>query len=119
MDQTTKDKLATNVSNSWKMASVQATAVLSIFWGAYAAMPPEMQQTLLTHLPVPPWALGIISWAITYVARVWPQKSITPDVAAAKSTDAVDPDHPDMNISLVSKPMPLGSANPPTDPPKV
>lgn len=88
MDDSTKAKLATNISNSWKMASNVWYGVVGALAVAYTQMPPEMQQSILGHIPVPPWALPVITYLIGYALRVMPQKAITPTVAAAKSADA-------------------------------
>lgn len=85
MEQEAKDKLAINVANSWKMASNWVMGVAGIAFGYYLSMPQVDQQKLVAHLPIDPYWFPIIASAIGYAARVWPQKSITPFVAAAKS----------------------------------
>lgn len=90
MDQTTKDKLDTNVSNAFKMASNYVMAGAGGLFAIWLALPVDMQQTLIQHLPVPPWTLPILTAVIGIVARLWPQKSITPEIALAKS-DSPDP----------------------------
>lgn len=85
MDAVTKDKLATNIGASYKMATIWAAGMLSAAGVGLLAMPEGMRTTLLSHLPVPAWALPIVSWAVVYIARVWPQYNITPAEAAAKS----------------------------------
>lgn len=91
MDQTTKEKLAINFANSWKMASNWVMGAAGTAFAIYLAMPAAQQQTLLEHLPVPPWLLPILATVVGIVARLVPQKSITPTVAAAKSEDAPEP----------------------------
>jgi len=94
MDQTTKDKLAVNVTNSWKMASNYVMAIAGALFAIYLALPLDQQQTLVAHLPVPAWALPIAGSVVGIVARLWPQKSITADVAAAKSDTPPKDDTP-------------------------
>lgn len=101
MDPTTKDKLATNVANSWKMASNYVMAAAGVAFTIYLALPPEQQQTLIQHLPVPPWVLPIVASVIGIVARLWPQKSITPAIAEAKSAA------PAVDVALPTAPTPL------------
>ena len=91
MDATTKDKLAINLANSYKMASNWVMAAAGIVFTIYLALPLDQQQTLLQHLPVPPWLLPIAASIAGIVARLIPQKSITPAVAAAKSDAAPQP----------------------------
>ena len=91
MDEIIKDKLAINVANSWKMASNWIMSAAGIMFAIYLALPLDQQAALVAHLPVPPWVLPIVTSVIGIVARLWPQKSITPDVAAAKSDDAPQP----------------------------
>ena len=91
MDDTTKDKLTINLANSYKMASNWWFTVLGAMGVIWVNLPVEQQQALLAHLPVPGWVLPIAATVIGIVARVWPQKSITPEVAAAKSMDAPEP----------------------------
>lgn len=91
MDDVTKDKLAVNAANSWKMASNWVMSAAGAAFAIYLALPADQAQALIDHLPVPPWVLPIVATVIGIVARLWPQKSITPEVAAAKSTDAAQP----------------------------
>lgn len=91
MDDTKIDKLAINVANSWKMASNWVMAAAGTVFAIYLALPIDQQQTLIQHLPVPPWLLPILASVGGIVARLLPQKSITPAVAAAKSEDAPQP----------------------------
>lgn len=85
MDETAKAKLALNAANAWKMWSNWVMGVASTAWTIYLAMPKEYQDTLISHLPVPPWTIPLITLAIGIVARIWPQGNISPAVAAAKS----------------------------------
>lgn len=78
MEDQTKEKLAANVSNSYKMASNWAIAATGALFTIYLALPVEQQQALVQHLPVPPWVLPIVTSVIGIVARLWPQKSLTP-----------------------------------------
>lgn len=91
MEDATKQKLAVNVGSSWKMASNIASGIVAAIGTALLAMPEDMRTQLLSHIPAPAWALPVIGWVAIYVARVWPQKSLTPDEAAAKSADAPQP----------------------------
>lgn len=91
MDAITKEKLAINVENSWKMASNWVMGGAGIAFAIYLQLPFEQQQALLQHLPVPAWLLPIVASVVGIAARLMPQKSITPSVAAAKSADAPQP----------------------------
>lgn len=88
MEQLTKDKLAINVVNAWRMASNWVMASAGIVFAIYLQLPIDQQQAVVQHLPVPPWLLPILASLIGIAARLVPQKSITPAVAAAKSEDA-------------------------------
>lgn len=88
MDDATKDKLAINAANAWKMWSNWVMTASGIAFAIYLALPQDQQATLVQHMPVPAWLLPIIGSIIGIVARLWPQKSLTPPVAAAKSEDA-------------------------------
>lgn len=115
MDSTTKDKLAINVANSWKMASNWVMGAAGIAFTIYLALPPLQQQTLLDHLPVPAWLLPILASIVGIVARLWPQKSITPAVAAAKSQDAPQAPAGPVDSSgfpIATGPAPLPSIDP-------
>lgn len=87
MDQATKDKLAINVSNSWKMWSNHVMVIAGAVFAIYLRLRPDQQQTLVDHLPVPPWLLPIVASVIGIAVRLWPQRSISAPVAAAKSAD--------------------------------
>ena len=91
MDPVTKEKLAINASNAWKMWSNWIMAGAGIAFGIYLQLPPEQAQAILAHLPVPPWLIPIIASVVGIAARLWPQHSISPAVAAAKSEDAPQP----------------------------
>ena len=93
MDQTTKDKLWINVSNSLKMASNYVMAGAGAMFAIWLSLTTDMQQTVIQHLPVPPWLIPILTAVLGIVARLWPQKSITPEIAAAKS-DSTPPTPP-------------------------
>lgn len=92
MEQDTKDKLAANVANSWKMLSVQIATVVNSLFALYFFLPADQQALILAHLPLPAWVIPIVANALIYLGRVVPQKSITPEVAAAKSADAPSTD---------------------------
>lgn len=83
MDPTTKEKLAVNVTNSWRMASNWIMSAAGVMFAIYLALPLDQQSALLAHLPVPPWILPILTSVIGIVARLWPQKNLTPEAAAA------------------------------------
>lgn len=91
MDDTTKQKLAVNASNAWKMASNYVMAGSGVIFAIYLGLPAEQQQAIINHLPVPAWLVPIVGSVVGIAARLWPQKSITPEVAAAKSDDAPQP----------------------------
>lgn len=85
MQQETKDKIKLSAANAHKMASNWVTVV----WGAALtilfAMPADALAAVVSRLPVPAWTVPVIVAVIGVVARLWPQKSITPKVADAKS----------------------------------
>lgn len=78
MEQETKDKLAENAANSWKMASNWVMAAAGVAFGIYLGLPADQQQQLIAHLPLPAWVLPIVASVIGIVARLWPQKSLAP-----------------------------------------
>lgn len=78
MDDTTKARLDANLANGWRMASNWVQGVAGMMFAIYLALPPDQLATLNSHLPVPAWALPITTSVIGIVARLWPQKSITP-----------------------------------------
>lgn len=107
MDSTTQEKLALNIANSWRMYSVRfvalfsAAATAAIGW--FLSLPPDCapllamappqpcslsQLTILSRFGATATVVPIIAGALTWWLRVKPQDGITPDVAAAKSTDA-------------------------------
>lgn len=90
MNPETKDKLVTNAANSWKMASNWVMAAAGSLFAIYLALPSEQQQALVNHLPVPAWLVPIVGSVIGIAARLWPQRSITHAVAAAKSDPPAD-----------------------------
>lgn len=81
MDPDTKDKLATNAANSWKMASNWVFVAIGTLFTIYLALPADQQQALINHLPVPPWLIPIVGSVVGIAARLWPQKSLTPPAA--------------------------------------
>lgn len=101
MDQTTKDKLTVNLSNSLKMWSNYVMGGAALVWAAYLALPVtcvagdagctsqhQLQVWVSTTLHIPALLLPIITGVLGIAARLYPQKSITPIVAEAKSADA-------------------------------
>lgn len=100
MEETTKDKLALNVANAWKMWSNRATVIVGALWTYYFTLPTacaagttcttqgDVQMWFSTTLHVPLAVIATIATVLTVIARVWPQSNITPAVAAAKSEDA-------------------------------
>lgn len=106
MDDVTKDKLSINVQNSLKMASNWVMAAAGVMWAAYLALPltcdgqpaasgcvsqHDLQAWVSSTLHVPPVLVPLLTAALGITARIWPQKSITPAVAEAKSEDAPQP----------------------------
>jgi len=91
VDDVTKEKLAVNAANAWRMASNWVMAAAGAAFAIYLALPQDQQQTLVQHLPVPGWLLPIAASVVGIAARLWPQKSISGAVAAAKSQDAPQP----------------------------
>lgn len=85
MDEASKDRLAINAANATKMARNWVMTASGAAFAIYLALPLEQQQALIAHLPVQPWLLPIVASVLGILARIWPQKSITPEVAAAKS----------------------------------
>lgn len=92
MEDLTKQKILVNLTNSYKMASNWWFTMLGILGVIWVNMPDAQQQVVIAHLPVPGWMLPIIGTVIGIVARLWPQKSISPEVAVAKSADAPQPE---------------------------
>jgi hypothetical protein len=84
-------KLATNLANAHKMASNWVMTAVGAMATIWFLLPADQQATVIAHLPVPLWSLPIVTSIIGIAARVWPQKSITPAVAEAKSADAPQP----------------------------
>ncbi len=109
MDETTKAKLSLNLQNSYKMWSNWVMTASGAAFAIYLALPPEQQQALINHLPVAPWLLPIVGTVIGVAARLWPQKSITPVVAEAKSADTPAPS---VNFPLHTGPAPLPTLPP-------
>lgn len=110
MDDSTKTKLAINASNATRMASNWVMAAAGAMFAIWLALPPEQQQALIAHLPVPAWVLPVLTSIAGIVARLWPQSSITPAVAAAKSGDAPQPAEP---LGLLTTPSQLGTTSKP------
>ena len=81
MDDLTKDKLVSNLTNSYKMASNWWFTMLGTLGVIWVNLPVEQQQAVISHLPVPGWVLPIVGTVIGIVARLWPQASITPPKA--------------------------------------
>ena len=110
MDQPTSDKLKINITNSWKMLSVQfiagfsAIATAAFAW--YQSLPADCalvaagtactmsQASILAKFGVPALFMPMVAAAVTWYLRVRPQANITPAVALAKSTDAPQPPAP-------------------------
>jgi len=88
MDRITKDKLAINFANSWKMASNWVAVTWGTLLAVTFALPSDVLALLVSRLPVPPWTVPVVVAVIGVGARMWPQKSITSAVAAAKSDDS-------------------------------
>lgn len=80
-----KEKLAANVKASYKMASNWVMTIAGALATVFFSLPPEQMAELVKHSFVPPWAYPIALTALGIVARVWPQKSLTPAEADAKS----------------------------------
>lgn len=76
MDQETKDGLAVNASNAAKMWSNWIMTAAGTMFAIYLALPIDQQQTLIAHLPVPPWVIPIFTSVVGVVARLWPQKNL-------------------------------------------
>jgi hypothetical protein len=77
-DDTTKgQKLAANFAISWKMASNWVMGVAGVAFAFYLSLPLDQQQAVLAHLPVPPWVVPIVASLVGFLARLWPQKSLT------------------------------------------
>lgn len=93
MDGTTKgQKMAANFAISWKMASNWVMGAAGLAFAFYLSLPPEQQQAVLAHLPVPPWVLPIVASLIGFLARIYPQKSLTPTEAENKA-DTTEEQH--------------------------
>lgn len=74
-----KDKLATNLSSLPKMASAWVISAAGALGAIWLALPPEQQRALVEHSPLPAWAYPVALTVAGLAARVWPQKSLTPD----------------------------------------
>lgn len=86
MSPITKEKLRINARNCWRFASTWVMAAAGLGFAAYLALPVDEQRDLLSRLPlIPPWLVPILTSAIGVGARIWPQKNIPAEVAAAKS----------------------------------
>lgn len=90
----TKEKLLINARNSWRMWSNHVMGWSGIGFSAYLMLPPEQQQTIVSHLPIPAWTVPLVAAVAGIVARLWPQHNISAAVAAAKSEDAPQPPEP-------------------------
>jgi hypothetical protein len=99
MEEALKAKLATNIANLPKMLSAHFIFWIGMLWTAYTALPLVdaagglSQTTVLEAVRplfawVPPPILALATTVIGLYLRVKPQKNLTPEVAAAKSTDA-------------------------------
>lgn len=71
-----REHLVFNFANSWKMASNWVMWASGVVFAFYLTLPVDKQQEIIAHLPVQPWLLPIITSAIGYAARLWPQKSL-------------------------------------------
>lgn len=69
-------KLVENASQWWKMASNQIMIVAGTVFTIYLALPADQQQTIIDHLPLPPWTFPIIATVVGVIARLWKQTSI-------------------------------------------
>lgn len=77
MQQASKDRLAFNLRHAARMASNWVMTAAGAAFAVYLSLPIEQQQTIIAHLPVPPWALPIIASVVGIVARLWPQRAIS------------------------------------------
>lgn len=82
MQDSTKAIVAANVSNSLSMASTWVNAAADAAFALYLALPADQQEAIVNHLPVPPWAIPIVTFALRYAARNWPQPALTATVAS-------------------------------------
>lgn len=78
MDAEKKEKLATNVANSWKMASNWVFTISGAIVAIYVSLPVEQQAALIAHLPLPAWMVPIAGSVVGVAVRLWPQKSLAP-----------------------------------------
>lgn len=83
------EHLKVNIRSAHKMASNWVMAGASSGAAIYLALPAEAQTNLVAgisaHLPVPVYMIPVAVGVLGFVARVWPQKSITLAEAEAKS----------------------------------
>lgn len=84
MDATTKDRIAVNLSLLPKKASSWVTAAGGALFSIWALLPAAQQQAVLEHSPLPTWLYPIVYIVIGFVASVWPQAAVAPDVVQAK-----------------------------------
>lgn len=79
------DRLKANLAIAHKMASVWVMTAASFAAAIWLGLDPAQQAAVLQALPIPPWLVPVGVGAVGAVARVWPQKSITPAEAVNKS----------------------------------
>lgn len=85
MDDATKEALALNARAAWKMASNWVMLAASVVFAAFLTLPTvcpvgepacTTQAIVMSHLPLPPWALPLVAGIVGIVARIWPQQGI-------------------------------------------
>lgn len=96
MDDTTKARLASNLRDLPKTATLWVTTLISLAASVYVSLPPAQQQQVLALLPVPSWAMPFLAVLLPIaIARIWPQRSLSapaePSEPADRSTDKTQP----------------------------
>lgn len=76
MDQDKKDLWATGIENAPKKFTTWVMSAAATLFAIFLALPATQQTELISHLPVPAWALPIIFTVIGIVAGMWPQTNL-------------------------------------------
>ncbi len=80
-----KAKLRENAAILYKMASAWVMGLAGTLGTVWLALPVDQQQTIIKLSPLPVWAYPIVLTALGILARIWPQKNITPTEAVGKA----------------------------------
>ena len=86
-----KDQLRLNLIALPRMLSARFMGLCALALGFWLYIPPDQQQTIMDHLPVPRWALPLIVTLIGWTVRIWPQVGLQQPAPAAPSTPPEPP----------------------------